>query len=180
MNLKNRLVLLKKKIPLERLSFLTGTDVGSWSIPHEWSVKEARIESINGNIQIDYKDNSMHLWQYSTSVDMVITREELEKHLSTKLDSPDAIPHSVTFYKKRWGFSLSEKQKANLIDKKYRVIIDTSFKEGELSIGQIVLPGKSKSEILIDAVLSSPSVANNLTGPVLACFLAQNLIKRKK
>ena len=89
-----------------------------------------------------------------------------------------AIPHTVKFYSKDWGFSLSEQQKATLKEKRYRVIIDTSFNDGVLSIGQLVLPGQSKKEILIDAVLSCPSLGNNLTGPVVTCFLAQQLLKR--
>ncbi|MDG2297226.1 MAG: DUF4910 domain-containing protein [Gammaproteobacteria bacterium] len=175
---EDSLALIKKIVPIEPLTFPTGTAVESWTIPSEWHVHSAIIETLDGETVLDYDDNAMHLWQYSVPVDIELSREDLEGHLSTAINSHDSIPHTVTFYNEQWGFSLSESQKNKLTDKRYRVKINTSFTDGVLSIGQIVIPGKVKEEVLIDAVLSCPSLGNNLTGPVIACFLAQKLLKR--
>lgn len=166
-------------IPLEKISLPSGTSVGSWTIPKKWEVREARIETLDGEILIDFKNNPMHLWQYSISIDKIISRVELEKHLSTKLNIPNAIPHNVVFYSNTWGFSLTQNQKNKLTDENYRVFIDSNFTNSHLLIGQFFLPGSSKKEILIDSVLSSPSLGNNISGPVVASFLAKNLLKKK-
>jgi len=173
------LSIIEKKIPIERLSFETGTDVNGWTVPYEWRVEKATLSSLDGEVIIDYKDNPMHLWQYSISIDKEVSREELEQHLSSKLDCPKAIPHTVTFYNNNWGFSLTEEQKSQLIDKRYRVKIKTSFGKGALNIGQIFLPGSSEKEILIDSVLSCPSLGNNITGSVVSTFIAKSLLKKK-
>ena len=171
--------IINNLIPIEKISFKSGTPAGSWTIPKSWIVREARIESLNGETLIDFKNNPMHLWQYSISVDKIISRSDLEKHLLSNKDLKNAIPHNVSFYSKTWGFSLTQIQKDNLGDKNYRVFIDSSFDTGELVVGQMILPGSSKKEILIDAVLSSPSLGNNTTGPVAACYLARELMKKK-
>jgi len=171
--------IIENLIPIERISFPSGASAGSWTIPKKWIVHEARIESLDGKVLIDFKNNSMHLWQYSISVDEIISRSELEKHLLSKKNISNAIPHNVAFYSKTWGFSLTHSQKNKLIDEHYKVFIDSSFEDGELIVGQTILPGSSKKEILIDAVLSSPSLGNNTTGPVAACYLAHELMKKK-
>ena len=173
------LKIINNFIPIEKISFTSGTSAGSWTIPKKWTVREARIESLDGKVLIDFKSNPMHLWQYSISVDKIISRSDLEKHLSSKKDISDAIPHNVAFYSKTWGFSLTQSQKNNLVDEQYKVFIDSSFDIGELVVGQTLLSGSSKKEILIDAVLSSPSLGNNTTGPVVACYLARELMKKK-
>lgn len=173
------LSIIENLIPIERISIPSGTSVGSWIIPKSWTVNEARIESLDGKVLIDFKNNPMHLWQYSVSVDEIISRSELEKHLSSRKNTLNAIPHNVAFYSNTWGFSLTQNQKNKLSDNNYKIFIDSSFEDGELIIGQVLLPGSSDKEILIDAVLSSPSLGNNTSGPVAACYLANQLMKKK-
>ena len=44
----------------------------------------------------------------------------------------------------------------------------------------MIIPGKSKKEILISTYICHPSMANNeLSGPVLSTFLAKHLLKGK-
>ncbi len=173
------LKIIQKIIPIEKISFPSGTSVGSWKIPKKWEAREARIETIDGEILIDFKNNPLHLWQYSISVDKIISRNDLEKHLSSKLTIPNAIPLNVAFYSNTWGFSLTQNQKNKLTGENYRVFIDSNFTNSHLMIGQFFLPGLSKKEILIDSVLSCPSLGNNISGPVVASFLARKLMKKK-
>ena len=173
------LSLIGKICPIEKLSFPSGAKIESWTIPKQWRVNSATIESLDGKVVIDYSNNPMHLWQYSVSVDMEISRGDLEGFLTVSPGGYKSIPHVVTYYKKRWGFSLSQKQKEGLTEDRYRVKIDTEFINGELSIGQILIPGRSKKEIIIDAVLSCPALGNNLSGAVVATYLAQQLLKKE-
>ena len=59
--------------------------------------------------------------------------------------------------------------------------IDSSFKsDGGLSIGEMLIPGISKKEILISTYICHPSLANdNLSGALMTAFLARYLLKQK-
>ena len=55
----------------------------------------------------------------------------------------------------------------------YKVVIDTNFKKnGNLIVGEFLIRGKSKKEIIISTNICHPSMVNNeLSGPCLATFL---------
>ena len=62
----------------------------------------------------------------------------------------------------------------------YRAFIDSKFKKGNLKIGELVIKGKSKKEILFSTYLCHPSMANNeISGIVVATNLAKWLMKQK-
>jgi aminopeptidase-like protein len=151
----------------------TGTQVGSWTVPEEWSVESAWIEDEGGNRLIDFEDDPFCLWQYSTSTDEWISHDDLMNRLAIGLGK--GIPLVVTYYKKRWGFSVSEDHLARFNSEKYRVVVNTTFESGNLTLGEWVLPGKSDEEVWIDAVLSCNSLGNNLSGVIGAAYLADQI-----
>lgn len=171
------LEMIKKIIPISILKFPSGKKCGSWIIPQEWVVRDAYISTLDGKKIIDFNENHFHVWQYSIPFSGIVSKEELLGHISTAPLAPDAIPLRVTYYNKNWGFSMSEKQLNGLKDASYRVCVDSEFKNGELEIGELYIKGKTSSEIVIDAVLSSPSLANNLSGVVAAVFLADMITR---
>ena len=64
----------------------------------------------------------------------------------------------------------------SLPDGQYEVFIDTELKEGHVEIGEAVLCGESKKEILFSSYLCHPSMANNeLSGPLVLAFLYEKL-----
>ena len=108
------------------------------------------------------------------------------KHLHYRKDLPDAIPYITSYYKKYWGFCISYNQYKKIIRKynnksKFKINIDTVFnKNGSLKYGELVLPGRSKKEILISTYLCHPSMANNeLSGPIVSMSLI-DFFKKKK
>ena len=108
------------------------------------------------------------------------------KNIYTLPKQKNAIPYNTSYYKKRWGFCLTEIEK-NLINKKYkgkdkfRVIIDSNFKKkGNLRYGEYIIKGKSSQEILISTYICHPSMANdNLSGVIVSMALISHFIKRK-
>ena len=62
------------------------------------------------------------------------------------------------------------------------MVIDSEFNsQGSLSIGEMLIPGESKKEILISTYFCHPSLANdNLSGLIMTTFLARELANRKK
>lgn len=172
--IRKTLCYLKERIPqLEIHSVPTGTMVFDWAIPEEWHVREAYIEDEAGNRIIDFKNHNLHLVGYSVAVDEVIDLKELQKHLYSLPEQPDAIPYITSYYAKRWGFCLTENQRSALKSGKYRVFIDADLKDGVLNYGEVVIPGKVKEEIFISTYVCHPSMANNeLSGPVVSTAIA--------
>ncbi|HEC1575850.1 TPA: DUF4910 domain-containing protein, partial [Campylobacter upsaliensis] len=160
--------------------------VFDWTIPPEWSVKDAYIITPQNEKICDFKKHNLHLLNYSTSIDTTLEFEELDKHLYSLKELPNAIPYVTSYYKKRWGFCLTHHQRLKLTRGKYRVFIDTKHDEkGVLNYADILIPSttNAKDEILISTYLCHPSMANNeLSGPCVAIFLAKwlhTLTKRK-
>ena len=107
--------------------------------------------------------------------------DELKNNLHFIKDQPNAIPYVTSYYNKEWGFCLTYNQFLKLKKEKYYVNIDSSFKDGILNYGEIVIKGKSEKEIFISSYICHPSMANNeLSGPVLAMALARELLKQEK
>lgn len=173
--------ILKEVIPLNTYEIPTGTKVFDWTIPKEWNIDDAYIISPDGKKICDFKQNNLHVVNYSIPVDKEVDYDELIKHIHTLNNQPNAIPYITSYYKETWGFCISKKELDKLPKKgKYRVFIKSSLKNGSITYGDLVLPGKSKKEILFSTYLCHPSMANNeLSGPLCIAFLYQKIKQLK-
>ncbi len=159
----------------------SGTKCFDWKVPKEWNVNDAFIADEKGNKIIDFKDNNIHLVGYSKAVDKVVSYNELMNKLYTIPEMPNVIPYITSYYSEDWGFCVTENQKNNLKKQNYHVKIDSSLKNGSLTYGEVLIKGESKKEIIFSTYICHPSLANdNLSGPVLATYLAMYLQKIKK
>lgn len=165
-------------------SIKSGTKVFDWIVPDEWNAKEAYIITPKGEKICNFKKHNLHLLNYSEAIDQEIELEELQDHLYSIEEMPDAIPYVTSYYKRRWGFCLTHNERKKLKKGKYKVYIDAKHDEnGFLDYADFILPStqNSKDEILISTCLCHPSMANNeLSGPVVAIFLAKWLLSLKE
>lgn len=158
----------------------SGTQVYDWVIPKEWIIRDAYIEDEEGNHIIDFKKNNLHVLGYSAPVDRWVPLDELENYIYTQPDQPEVIPYVTSYYAQRYGFCMSQVQKDALLPGKYHMYVDSELIEGNLTYGEIVIPGKLKDEILFSTYICHPSMANNeCSGPALAVFLAKYLWNMK-
>ena len=105
-----------------------------------------------------------------------MTLTELRPHLHTLPDNPDWIPYRTTYYHRTWGFCLTQRQLDAMDEGPYEVVVDTSLEPGELTWGELVIPGESADEVLVSAHVCHPSLANdNLSGITVATELAATL-----
>lgn len=173
---RKSLKILKEVIPFEYIDIESGKNVFDWTVPEEWKVTEAYIIDPEGYKILDYKDHNLHVLNYSDPVDASIELQELRDHIFTIPELPSAIPYVTSYYKNNWGFCMRHDHYENLKDGRYKVLINSTVKEGFVRIGECLLPGESKKEILISSYLCHPSMANNeLSGPLTMLYLYQYL-----
>ncbi len=177
----NRLTLtiLNRITPIKIKSIRSGKKIYDWTVPPEWELKSGWIRDEKNNKIIDYKDNNLHVVNYSQSINKWILWKDLKKKIFKHNKLKKAIPYRTTYYNKNWGFCVNWDQYELLKKnkKKFFVKIDSKFKkDGQLNYGEAIIKGKFKKEILISTYLCHPSMANdNLSGVLLTAFLAKYL-----
>ena len=168
---------ISKIIPIDTLCFPSGKEIFTWTVPEKWTVKEAWLK-YNDKIICDFKQHPLHLVSYSTSFKGMISKEELKGHLYFDIDRPEAIPFVYKYYSRDWGFCISYEQFQKLPEGPFEVLIDTSFEDGFLKVGEYVLPGSSKESIVLCSHLCHPGQVNDgLSGIAIGIALMKRLEK---
>ncbi|WP_417449915.1 DUF4910 domain-containing protein [Kordiimonas sp.] len=164
-------------MPLEMEKVPTGSKVFDWTVPPEWHCKRARLWDPDGGLICDTDVSNLSVINYSEPVDASFSLDELEPHLFSLPNLPDAIPYVTSYYKRTWGFCLPHKVRAALKPGNYRVLIESEFKDdGGVPFASCVLPGESDREIMLTSYLCHPSLANNeLSGPLALLALYRRI-----
>lgn len=178
--LRRTLRVLQEHLPLEIREAPTGTRAFDWTVPKEWTIRDAYVKSADGQRVIDFEESNLHVVNYSAPVHAQMSLEELRPYLHTLPDRPDWIPYRTAYYNDdAWGFCLRHRTLESLEEGTYEVCIDASLEEGALSYGECVIPGETEEEVLLSCHVCHPSLANdNLSGIALATFLAKHLTDR--
>jgi len=171
---RETLRIIKLRLPSLRVHEVpSGTHAFDWTVPPEWNIRDGYVIAPDGRKIIDFKVSNLHVVGYSEPVNKSLPLGELQKHLHSLPEQPDAIPYVTSYYQRRWGFCLSHRQRAALQDGIYRVVIDSTLEPGSLTYADLTIRGDTEREVLISTYVCHPSLGNNeLSGPVVATFLA--------
>lgn len=175
--LRKSLEIIREELPEIKITEVpTGTQVFDWTVPKEWNISDGWIRTKQGETIVDFNETNLHVVGYSVPVHKTVSREELLEHVYTIPEQPDWIPYVTSYYKERWGFCMTERQKQTLTDDEYEVMIDSTLEDGSLTYGELVLKGDTEDEILITTYLCHPSMANDeLSGPCVQTELVKYL-----
>ena len=154
----------------------TGSAILDWTVPPEWSLREAHITNSRGQRIVDLADHALHVVSYSTPVRAQLTLSQLRPHLHSLPEQPDLIPYRTSYFVANWGFCLPHQVLETLPEDRYTVVIDSALTAGSLTYGEYLHRGDTDSEVLLSAHICHPSLANdNCSGLAVLALLAQQL-----
>ena len=166
---------IKEHLPgLTVHSVPSGTEAFDWVVPNEWEITEAYIEDSSGKRLVDFANNNLHVVGYSTAVDVSLSLDELQEHLHSLPDKPEAIPYITSYYSDRWGFCLTHLQRMALVPDTYRAVIRSRKFQGVMNYAELIIPGESSKEVFLSTYICHPSMANNeVSGPSVLTFIGK-------
>ncbi len=146
----------------------SGTRVFDWTVPPEWTIRSARLTGPDGATVADMDRSNLEVVNYAEAVDRYLTLEALQEHLHSIPGQPDLVPYVTSYYRRDWGFCISDRARRSLRPGTYRARIDATLAPGEVSFASGTIGGESAREVLLSSYLCHPSMANNeLSGPLV-------------
>jgi len=153
--------IVSELVPLNYIDVPSGTLCHNWIIPETWNCRNAWITTPDGEHICPFSVNNLHVVGYSTPVSMEISWQDLQEHIYTVPELPDAVPYITSYYKKTWGFcmphnQLLDMQKYYSAGDLFHAYIDADLGPGIVRLGETIIPGKTDKEIMLSTYMCHP------------------------
>ena len=149
---------LAETVPLAARSAVpSGTQVHDWTINDEWNVREAWIADATGRRVVDVRDHTLHLVCYSSPVRGTFTLDgapAAPAH-AARPSRLDPLPHQLL--PPELGL-LPDPAPARRAGGRgpFDVVVDTTLEPGELTYGELFLPGDTDEEVSSPRTCATP------------------------
>lgn len=156
-------------------------NVNSWRRPPSWVCKSGELVDDNGNVIASRDLHKLSVYTYSPPIDEVISYQELEGHLLSDPNRPDAIcfhfRNQYRHWAPEWGFSIPHKVREQLCHTaKYHVKIESDFDANQdLIQSDYHHRGQSDATFLFIGHFDHPAQAND---GLAGCIAAYEIIRR--
>jgi len=174
---------LKQEFDLKILSYESGKEYLTWKVPKKWDVQEAHLTDLDtGEKIIDIENNILHVVIGSLPFEAEITKDKLLRHLHYDKKRSKYIPCVYKYYDQLdWGFCCTKEQYEKIQKgERFKVVIKSSYSDGDLKIGEYTIKGKSPYTVYVLCHLDGPGQANdNLSGVAVSVEAAKKLSKTK-
>jgi aminopeptidase-like protein len=156
---------IAREIPLTLHEVPSGTQALDWIVPEEWNLRRGILRDPSDSIVADTRDSWLHVVNYSEPHCSRLDLADLRPRLHSLPDRPEVVPYRTAYYHRTWGFCLPHARLTGLVPGTYEIEIDATLEPGSLSYGELVIPGRTRDEVLISTHVCHPSMANdNLSG----------------
>ena len=98
---RETLRILRQHVPLTIHEVPSGSRVLDWVVPKEWNIRDAFVLNESGHRVLDFRESNLHVVGYSVPVDRTMPLAELQEHLHSLEDQPEAIPYVTSYYQER-------------------------------------------------------------------------------
>ncbi|MCX8045011.1 MAG: DUF4910 domain-containing protein [Desulfobacterota bacterium] len=174
---------LSRELPFRLCRYPSGATFNGWVIPQNWRVERALLIK-DGRIVFDGTAHPFGVAAYSRSFHGELAFEELQRHLVTKPDLPDAyVYHCMWLYRPwaaDWAFSMPYRIYKTLTPGWYRVELTTCYEPGEMLVADYEHRGTLESTIVFNCHTCHPHMANDaFAGVALLVRLFQWLGRKK-
>jgi aminopeptidase-like protein len=171
-----------EELPLQTFSFKSGDEFNGWSVPSNWRVKRAKIYQGRHEV-FDATAHTLGVAYYSKSFSGPLSRAQLEKHLVTNPDLPDAFMfHCMWQYRPwdaDWAISMPHNVYRTLGEGDYRVELETEYEPGEMLVAHAEVKGRSDRIVVFNSHTCHPHMANDgFAGTAVLIRLMQWLARR--
>ena len=123
---RETLAILGEHLPgLQAHEVPSGTRCFDWTVPDEWNIRSATLTGPAGEVVADFADSNLRVVGYSEPVDRTLSLDELQPHLHSLPEAPDWIPYVTSYYRRDWGFCLTERERQALKPGQYHARIDS-------------------------------------------------------
>ncbi|MGE0392423.1 MAG: DUF4910 domain-containing protein [Vicinamibacterales bacterium] len=155
---------LQQELPFTLTRVPSGSEHNGWVVPDNWRVERARLTR-DGAVVFDGTAHTLGVARYSTSFTGTLDWRELEPHLVTNADLPDAYMfHCMWQYRPwaaDWALSVPHRIYRDLGPGAYQVELVTTRTPGDMILAEYEHRGRSARTIVFNTNTCHPHQAND-------------------
>ena len=155
---------IDRELTLELFRYASGSTFNGWEVPQNWRVQKAELWR-DGVLVFDGTAHTLGVARYSKSFEGELEWADLQTHLVTNADLPDAYMfHCMWQYRPwdaDWALCVPFEIFNQLGPGRYRVNLKTEYEPGEMLVAHHIKRGRSDKTVIFQSNTCHPHMAND-------------------